>query len=392
MKWASSMSLATDSYEAISACLASLKQDLMGADPHLVLVFASLHHRQAFPHLGKEIATGLNAQQVLGCTGGGIVGDGQEVEHRAALSVCAAVLPGVQVQSFHFEDADLPEEIEPEALLQYLDVPAESRFILLPDPFSTRSEQLLRLMDLAFPGTAKIGGLASGGRMAGMHALFVDDRVHTQGTVGLALSGNLRMETVVAQGCRPIGQPMFITSCQDNLLMRLNDRSPREVLRELYQTLDENDQALFRHSLFLGLEMKLKEDAYTQGDFLIRNILSLDPASGAMRIGTQLFETAVAQFHLRDADTSREDLDLRLRDAVTRNGEPAWSGALMFSCLGRGKELYGIPNHDSDAIRHHLGELPVAGFFCNGEIGPVQGQTYLHGYTSSIGLFRPADA
>ena len=96
------------------------------------------------------------------------------------------------------------------------------------------------------------------------------------------------------------------------------------------------------------------------------------------------------RFHLRDAKTSAEDLHAMLTGYEnTLSRKQDLSGALLFSCLGRGEYLYGEPNFDSNVFQQHLGDLPVGGFFCNGEIGPVGGETFLHGYTSSFGLFRP---
>jgi len=190
----------------------------------------------------------------------------------------------------------------------------------------------------------------------------------------------------VAQGCRPIGEPMFVTRCRDNLLLALDGRPPREVLQGLHSRLAGRDRQLIRESLFLGVAMRDAASEYRQGDFLIRNVMGIDPSSGALAVGASLRENEIVQFHLRDARTSAEDLDCLLS---RHQQEPRALGSFLFSCLGRGLHLYGRPNHDADAFRRHLGEVPLGGFFCNGEIGPVQGTTFLHGYTSSFGLFRP---
>ena len=129
---------------------------------------------------------------------------------------------------------------------------------------------------------------------------------------------------------------------------------------------------------------------YGRGDFLIRNLAGAEERSGALAVGASLHEGQVVQFHLRDAQTSAEDLDARLaRYRASQLGGAAPAGALIFSCLGRGAHLYGVPDHDSDAFRRHIGAVPLGGFFCNGEIGPVERRTFLHGYTSAFGLFRP---
>ena len=222
----------------------------------------------------------------------------------------------------------------------------------------------------------------------GDNALYVGSDVHREGVVGVALSGAIEVDTVVAQGCRPVGAPMFVTRARENLLYEIDGRSALQVLQELYRSLSPEDQNLARGSLFLGIEMKEAQAEYQQGDFLIRNLLGSEEESGALVVGALLQEPMVVQFHLRDSRTSADDLNLRLQRHVAHAPTGA-EGAILFSCLGRGAGLYGEPNHDSDRLREHLGAVPIAGFFCNGEIGPVQGKTFLHGYTSAFALFRP---
>jgi small ligand-binding sensory domain FIST len=259
-------------------------------------------------------------------------------------------------------------------------------FLLLPDPFTFDSETLVAGLDAAFPESPKIGGLASGGREPGANALYLGDTVYRAGAVGVALAGNVEVDTVVAQGCRPIGEPMFVTRADQNVLQALDGQPALAVLQELLATADARDRQLFANSLFLGVVMK-EQEAYRQGDFLIRNLLGIDGKSGAIAVGAALRTGMVVQFHLRDAATSAQDLDAVL--ARYQEGPPSRpAGSLLFSCLGRGVHLYGEPDHDTATFRRHLGPVPLGGFFCNGEIGPVHGSTFLHGYTSSFGLFR----
>ena len=262
-------------------------------------------------------------------------------------------------------------------------------FVLLPDPFSCAVEPLLGLLDRTFPTSTKIGGLASGGRQPNGNLLWSGEEVTTEGAVGVALRGALLLETLVAQGCRPIGQPVFVTSCRENLILELDGKRPLEVLQEIYETAEDRDRELFRHSLFLGVGMREGETEYHVGDFLVRNLLRIDQTSGAITVAAQPEQGTVVQFHLRDAVTSAEDLEAHLADL---SRETAPEGALLFSCLGRGKRLYGQPDYDSRAFAARCGHVPLGGFFCNGEIGPVQGRTFLHGYTSSFGLFRAPPA
>jgi small ligand-binding sensory domain FIST len=207
--------------------------------------------------------------------------------------------------------------------------------------------------------------------------------------VGLALKGNVVVDTVVAQGCRPVGKLMSITKSSQNLLQELDGRPPLEVLRELFSESGERDQSLMQHSLFLGVLMDDFIDNPQQGDFLIRNIIGMDARSGAMAVGEMLREGQRVRFHLRDALTSAEDLAALLARYGSAERASPCEGALLFSCLGRGQYLYGRPDHDTELFADKVGLIPLGGFFCNGEIGQVSGTTFLHGYTSSFGIFRP---
>jgi small ligand-binding sensory domain FIST len=206
--------------------------------------------------------------------------------------------------------------------------------------------------------------------------------------VGVALSGNVVVDTLVAQGCRPVGELMRVTRCQGNILYELDGRPAFEAVQELFATLDEYDRRLAGTALFVGVLMDEFRDEPRVGDFLIRNLIGADPRRGALAVGEYLQEGMRVRFHLRDAETSAEDLHTMLK-GYEKSSPETLSGALLFSCLGRGEGLYGLPNFDTGVFREHLGDVPVGGFFCNGEIGPVGGNTFLHGYTSSFGLFRP---
>ncbi len=396
MKWASAISQHPELESAIEECAASLRRQLGEAAADLAVVFASHHYGQNYEAIPQLIRNEMRSESapplVLGCSGGGIIGNGQEVEQSPALSITAAALPDVTLTPFHLVGDSLPDlDAGPDSWEELLKVSRvdSPQFILLADAFTFPVQNLLLGMDFAFAGAAKIGGLASGGQQQGSNALFLEGRVHRSGAVGVAMHGNIALDTVVAQGCRPIGSPMRITQSRRNLLESLDGETPLNVLRSLYPTLSERDQGLMRNSLFLGVVMDEFLDAPQQGDFLIRNVMGMDDRSGSLAIGEMLKEGQLVQFHLRDADTSAQDLAAVLERYAGDNRENQVHGALLFSCLGRGQYLYGRPNHDTDLFRDKLGAVPLGGFFCNGEIGPVSGTTFLHGYTSSFGIFRP---
>ena len=392
MRWSSAVSEAATLAEAVEECAAILSEQLEGESPDMVVAFASAHHAGSFADVPSLVGAALPGGVLIGCSSGGVIGAGAEVEHRPGFAMTAARLPGVSITPFHVEDAVLPDGDAPpqdwEALF-HASSTDDPQFLLLADPFSVRGEFLLMGLDFAFPGSVKIGGLASGGSQPGSNALFLGDEVHRGGVVGLAFSGDIVIDTVVAQGCRPIGAPMQITGCQRNVLIEVDGQTPFEALKGVFAGLSDRDRQLAQHSLFLGIVMDEMNESPLQGDFLIRNIVGVDGQRGFLAIGEMLKEGQIVQFHLRDADTSAQDLDAVLERYLDTHAAHGEAGALLFSCLGRGSYLYGRADHDTDMFRDKLGPMPLTGFFCNGEIGQVGGSTYLHGYTSSFGVFRP---
>jgi len=389
MRWVSAVSTASPLEAAVREVTAAIARDLDGATPDLAVAFVSEQYQGEYERLPALLRGQLAPRHVIGCSAGGVIGGGREVERQAGVSLTAAVLPGVDLTPFHLESEALLERTAPAVEWEKLVGITSARrpaFLLLPDPFTLDAETLVAGLDAAFPESPKIGGLASGGREPGANALYLGDTVYRAGAVGIALSGNVEVDTIVAQGCRPIGDPMFVTRADQNVLYALDGQPALAILQDLLANADTRDRQLFANSLFLGVVMKEQQE-YRQGDFVIRNLLGIDGKAGAIAVGAALRIGMVVQFHLRDAATSAQDLEAVL--ARYHEGPPRRAaGSLLFSCLGRGVHLYGEPDHDTAAFHRHLGPVPLGGFFCNGEIGPVHGSTFLHGYTSAFGLFR----
>jgi small ligand-binding sensory domain FIST len=386
MRWASALSQRVDPRQAVLEASETVLQAL-GGTPDLALLFVSSHYASSFDSIPGWAQALLSPRHLLGCSGTGVVGAGTEVERREALSIIAARLPGVELFPFHVEA--VPRAPAPEVWheLTGLGTDAAAGLVLLADPLSIETEGLLKGLDAAYPTVPKIGGLLSGLDAPGDGALFLGDRLLRHGALGLGLRGRITLSTVVAQGCRPVGDPMIITRCRGSVIYELNVGRPVDALQRLFERLEPRDQELCRHSLFLGIEMGRGSHSYGHGDFLVRNLGGLEPKNGAMAVEGQCSNYQVVQFLLRDARTSAQDLELRLGELHRREPSGSARAALLFSCVGRGQELYGAPNHDSDAFCGQMGPLPLAGFFANGEIGPVGGQSFLHGYTSVFGVF-----
>lgn len=391
MRWVSIASDLPDLGQAMTACAQEVSTRLGGQPPDLLFAFASREHLFRLGEVVPTLQRLLHPGSLLGCSAGGVIGGGRELEQTPGLTLTAALLPDVQRRMVQLTNEQLPPlDGSPRRWVEAIGVePAEAPvFVVLADPFSCDAHALLLGLDFAYPKAVKVGGLASGAQSPGGNALFADQRTLRAGAVVLALTGNLEVDTIVAQGCRPIGRTLRITACEQHLLQALDGRPAMEVLQEIYEELSDRDQQLVQNALFLGISMDELRDPAGPGDFLIRNLVGIHPQSGVIGVAGELRPGQTVQFHVRDRVTAAEDLESMLQRY--RRARPAGGaqGALLFSCLGRGVHLYGEPDHDCRTFARGVGDIPVGGFFCNGEIGPVGGTTYLHGYTSAFGIFR----
>ena len=265
------------------------------------------------PHLGECAA--------LGCNAGGLIGGGSEEEDEPGIALLCGRLPDATLTAGHLEQATLPPLVASrEHWWRLLDLAPESEasFILLADPATLDAEACSRGLDRAFPGSAVVGGLTSGMLEPGAARLVGGDEVHRTGGMLLALSGNVSIDPVLAQGCRPVGDPLFVTGCDGNLIAELDGRRPREILTALFADLDEADRARFSDALCIGLALPGPRQTVGAGDFLMRNVLGLDPDSGALWIGSRVVPNAIVQFHLRDGESASEELE-----SGSRPGSPA---------------------------------------------------------------------
>jgi small ligand-binding sensory domain FIST len=392
MKWASSIATTTNLGEGIAQAADAVIAQLGGARADLVLIFVTAHFRRSFAELPELVRKHLPGGMLMGCSAGGVIGGGVEAENTAAISLTAAHLPGVDITPIHTDTQELPDpDGSPEMWRAWLGLAGEYpvHFVIFADPYSAALEPFLTGLDYAFPRGAKVGGLASSGAAAGENALFQGHQYFKRGLVAVGLSGNIEVDTIVAQGCRPIGKALTITKCNQNLLAEVDHQPTLKYLSDLVDGLSEYDKQLMRNSLFIGLEIDPFTAEPKRGDFLIRNLVGIDYNTGVVAVGAPLHEGQIVQFHLRDRVTSAEDLDLMLAQYTGNEPRGSIGGALLFSCVGRGRYLYGKPNHDTQAFLSKVAQVPLGGFFCNGEIGPVGSATYIHGYTSSFGIFRP---
>jgi len=321
----------------------------------LVIVFLSTHFTQLVREIVGGLRSALNPEVLLGCTTEGVIGREEEIEDSPAITLVAALLPEIELAPFILQAADTDWHkllLDQEEFRCIVEAPADTRLIIaLGDPFSTPMDDVLESFNQCYQGIPVIGGMASGALRPNGNALFLDDQITHEGIVGVALAGALDVDVVVSQGCRPIWRPFKVGSAHRNIIHDLEGRPPLAWLQDLIPELPVEDRALLQKGLFVGRATSAELESLGRGDFLIRGVMGIDQRSGAIAIGDSVIEGEVIQFHLRDALTAQEDLEMMLIPQAFR--EPP-KGGLLFSCNGRGLRLYDYPNGDISVIQRSL--------------------------------------
>jgi small ligand-binding sensory domain FIST len=386
LRCSSSLSLESQSSVALREAITAAREAL-GEAPDLALLFVSPQHAAAADQLAQEACDLLGTTAVAGCTGEAIVGGNREVEEEPALAVWLARWPGVRIVPMHLRFEQTPEGAAfqgwPDALAD--DWPEESFLIALGEPFSFPADFLLERMNEDRPRVPIVGGMASGGGQPGENRLLLGGAAHAEGAVVLHVSGGVRLRTVVSQGCRPIGRPLVVTRAERNVIYELGGKPALAQLREIFDALPTREQRLVQQALHVGRVVSEYKERFEQGDFLIRNVVGIDPGSGAIAIGDYLRPGQTVQFHVRDEEAADAELKQLL---VKARSDCAPAGGLVFTCNGRGTRMFREPSHDAQAIQRALGPLPLAGFFAQGELGPIGAQNFIHGFTASVALFE----
>ncbi len=354
----------------------------------LAFLFASSVYAEEFPELVASARRATRARLLIGCSSQGVIGRGREVEGQPALSLLTFSLPGAVLRPVRLAQGTLEQCRGPEAWYGMTRVSPDdvTAWFLFADPFTLDVEGLLVAWWEAYPGTPMVGGMASGDLRLRRTHVFLNDEVYDRGAVAMALGGTYGVRTIVSQGCTPIGEPWTITGATGNVIETIAQRPAYEVLLKTVQALPPEVQQRARGNLFVGLAMDEYREELHRGDFLIRNVLSADAESGTLTVGAIPRPGQTLQFQFRDRVAADEDLRklLEAAKADLEGQEPI--GALLCSCNGRGVGLFGTPDHDARAVADRLGPIPLAGFFCNGEVGPVGSRNFLHGHTASIAL------
>ena len=374
---------------ALSGWAAKLRAELQAPTVSLGTIFISPGY---FAHAASilEICR-LHARVplLIGCSSQSLIAGAQELEDTDGIVLGLYHLPGAELTPCRFTQ----EQVEESTSAAYwhgetsLNGEQVNGWLVFADPVSLDSDTWLQQWNDAYPGKPIVGGLASGDFSTRETQLYLNGEVFEEGGVALAVRGAIGLTSVISQGCTPIGDTWTITKAEENLIHRIANQPAYDILVQTLNALSFEEQQKVRGNLFVGLVVNEYLEEFHRGDFLIRNILGADPKSGALVVGAFPRAGQTVQFQRRAPTAANEDMNALLERAARQlNGKTIYGGCLC-CCNGRGKQLFGYPNHDANLIQRHLGPLGLTGFFCNGEIGPVGNKNFLHGYTASLALF-----
>lgn len=395
-RFASALSVDPDAERAEAQVLERLADQLGDARADLCSVFVSHHYGGAIEELGQRLTRATGAKVVVGCTGESIIGGDREVEDEPALSVWCAALPGTELRPFQAQAQLVGErELDFDSLPDVRD-PSRASILILGDPYSFPMDEYLKRLNDKFPGVPAVGGMASGGMGPGQNLLITNTGLYAGGAIGVVLEGGVEVRSVVSQGCRPVGQPFVVTACDEHFIHKLGGKPALDVLMDTVRALDPADRTLFQRQPFIGVAIDVTKSLFERGDFLVRNIRGVSQEHKAFAITDVLRRGQTVQFLVRDAASAADDLTQLMTSQgggkLAGESSASSAGALLFSCNGRGKRMFATPNHDITCVRSGLDKsIPVAGFFAMGEVGPVGGRNFLHGYTASVAVFRPRE-
>jgi small ligand-binding sensory domain FIST len=351
----------------------------VGGEVDLAFIFLSPDHVDTAGEAVHMLFEELSPRHLLGCVGEGVLAGTRELESGPAVAVWAASLPGAEIEPFHAVGFEIEDGIGIEG---FPDPEDASLVTLLVDPFTFPAGPFLAELNEEYPGLPVVGGIAAGAGEPGAQALVVDGELHEEGAVGAVLS-NVPVLAVVSQGCSPVGTDAVITRAEGNVVFELAGRPALERLRDEIAALPPDRRRLAAQGILAGVVIDENRAEYRRGDYLMRGILGADESSGALAVGEEVRVGQTLRFHVRDAASADEDLVESLR--VLDGGRSA--GALLFTCNGRGTHMFQEPDHDARVVAEGLETSAIAGMFCAGEIGPVGGNVFLHGFTATMAVF-----
>ncbi len=387
---------------AIHEVCDKLQSRLEGRNVDLAILLISSQYSAASFKIPDILNKCLNTDNIIGCSCSAVINGDREYEGTPAITLMGASMPDVKIVPFEAHDSQLPDADAPPQewhnLLPNHQYGNPSGFLLFSDPYTVDTEHLLLGLDYSYPQAAKFGGLVAGMKISGQQVLFVKDKVRKDGIVGVGLFGNIHIDTITSHSCSPVGPQMVITAADKNNILELDGEQPVNKIGKIFDETDSRSQDLMRMSLQIGFPVNpLSQESY-KGEFFVRNVIGINGNLGSIRIGREVHEGQVVQFHILDNIIAETHLKATLEEYLNEKGINDVKAALLFSCITRGKQLFKKPNTDSNAFQKIAPEKSLSGAFLNGQISShyIAGTTknnyhvesFLHGYTATFTMLK----
>ena len=360
---------AKDWRQAVNACLAQIGN--IPADASLGFLYVTDHLAPHLPKILNLLKDQTDIQYWVGSVGVGVCATSQEYNDEPALSLMIADFPADSFRVFPAIKSDIDEFSDCRAWCEQTD----AHFAVVHgDARNPKTPEFIAELSESIQGGFLVGGLTSS-RGANLQ---IAGGLTEGGLSGVVFSSSVPVATGHTQGCSPIGQKHQITECQNNIAIRIDDRPALDVFNEDVGDVLARDIARTAGYIFAGFPIKGSDT----GDYVVRNLMGVDTENRLLAIGGYLNPGDTIMFCKRDIRTAYEDLVRMLRDIKSRlRGRP--KGGVYYSCLGRGVHMFGEDSVELKTIRQELGDIPLVGFFANGEIS----HNRLYGFTGVLTLF-----
>jgi small ligand-binding sensory domain FIST len=372
--------------EVDAAAVRELRGKLVGP-PTLGLIFIAPKLFPKATEILELVQIEAKIPNLIGCSGASLIATDKEIEEAAGMALGLYSLPGAKLDVVHITQEQVEEATGPGYWHMETEIEQTNGWLAFVDPFTFNCDTWLTMWNEAYAGRPTLGGLASGNFTDQSTQLYWNNQVFTEGALAMSVSGDVELAGVISQGCTPIGDTWTITRAEGHYIHEIGNRPAYEVLMQTLNALPESEKRGLRGNLFIGLVVNEYLDEFHRGDFLIRNLIGVDPSTGTLAVGATPRVGQTIQFQRRDAKAGTEDIEALLAGATKRLAAKPVYGACLCSCNGRGQRMFGRPHHDASHVQRTLGPLGLAGFFCNGELGPVGEKNFVHGYTASLALF-----
>ena len=351
-----------------------------------VVVFFTVEHAPNSQSLLSTLTRVTRSDRIVGSSGAGILTGAGEIEGQHGLAVLVFASDQMQSRPFLFEPLRERDEEVGASIAQMVGADQGSLLALFPDTYNGQPHQLLRSLEQKLGFVPVVGAGSSESGTAQATYQICGEQCRSNSVAGLHLSGSFEAVIDITQGCQPITEPMVITKAEGNLIFEINDRPALEVFAKLLKGPLAEDLRRALMFIFVGLPADPDQGTISPGQYLVRNIVGLDPEKGIVGIADQVREGQSIIFTLRDGQRAREDLNQMLqRQARKLEGRTPAFG-LYFNCCARGNSLYGMPGIDTAYIRQGLGDFPLLGTFGGYELAPLGAKNHLFAYTGVLAL------